>query len=164
MLESIARSPKSVSATPATGSSPWKRSQAESNSPRICETLPCETPNRLAAALVVSPLARNMAIFRKRRGSSFSQVEKSSLTMAVSAGPACLILDEDFGPSLLLRIVAIEALQQEVLFLLAIVRGNIVEVERAADFAAFVVPDERRTWPGPWETPRRSCPVRRACA
>ena len=37
-----------------------------------------------------SPLARNVAIFRKRHGRSRIQVEKSMRTMAVSAGPTCL--------------------------------------------------------------------------
>ena len=50
-------------ATAKAGSSPWKRCQARNNSLRICEIRPCETRNRLAAAVVVSPLARKVAIF-----------------------------------------------------------------------------------------------------
>jgi acyl transferase domain-containing protein len=45
---------------------------------------------RSAAAVVVSPLARKVAILRKRRGNACNQAAKSTRMTAVSAGPACL--------------------------------------------------------------------------
>ena len=71
-------------------SSPWKLRQARRSSLRICEIRPLETRNRLAAAVVVSPFERKVAIFRKRGGKNCNHVAKSTRMIAVSAGPACL--------------------------------------------------------------------------
>ena len=53
-------------ATARAGSSPWKQCHASNNSLRIWLILPCDKQNCFAAALVVSPLAKNVAIFCSR--------------------------------------------------------------------------------------------------
>ena len=52
-------------------------------------------------------------------------------------GPGVLVLDQDLRPRLLLRIVTIEPLDQQVLFLLAVVAQNVAAVQLAADLPAL---------------------------